>query len=414
MPAMLELMLVSVFTVLPDYLFRRFVQGKRLGREINVFSVWFELRWGIVSCLILTVLLITMIFYFHPSTRSAVSFFRTVPIISEGSGRVAEVYVTLSQKVKEGDRIFKLDSTEEEAAVETARRRSAEVDASLELARSDLVAAESSVAQANSRLRSTMIELERQLELQRREPSAVAQRQIDQLQLQAEERQGSLAEATARKQTIERQISTLLPAQKASAVAALEQAEAALAKTVVYAGVDGTVEQFALRVGDIVNPFLRPAGILVPSEAGRSAIQAGFGQIEAQVIKPGMAAEATCVSKPFVIIPLVVAQVQEVIAAGQIRPTDQLVDPKNVGEPGSLTVHLEPLYEGALDGVPPGSACIANAYTNNHDKLESGDLGTAEWLFLHVVDTVGIMHAAILRVQALFLPVQTLVLSGAH
>jgi len=411
---MFEFLTVSTVTILPDYLFRRYVQGKRLGRDINIFSVWFELRWGIVSCLILTVLLITLIFYFHPSTRSAVSFFRTIPIISEGPGRVSEVYVSLRQKVKAGDPIFRLDSTEEEAAVETARRRSAEVDASLELAKSDLAAAESTVSQAESRLESTVIELNRQTELQRREPTAVAQRNIDQLQLQAEERKGSLAEAEARRETIQRQISTLLPAQKASAVAALKQAEAALAKTTIYAGVDGQVEQFTLRVGDIVNPFLRPAGILVPTEAGRFGIQAGFSQIEAQVIKVGMAAEATCTSKPFVIIPLVVSEVQEVIAAGQLRPSDQLVDPQNVGKPGSLTVYLEPLFKGGLDGVPPGSSCIANTYTNNHEILASEDISTLRWVGLHVVDTVGILHAAILRMQALFLPVQTLVLSGAH
>ena len=29
---MLELMLCSMLTLLPDFLFRRFVQGKRLGR----------------------------------------------------------------------------------------------------------------------------------------------------------------------------------------------------------------------------------------------------------------------------------------------------------------------------------------------------------------------------------------------
>ena len=41
---MLELFLCSMLTILPDFLFRRFVQGKRLGHEINLFSVWFELR----------------------------------------------------------------------------------------------------------------------------------------------------------------------------------------------------------------------------------------------------------------------------------------------------------------------------------------------------------------------------------
>jgi hypothetical protein len=60
-----------MLTILPDYLYRRLVQGKRLGKEITFFSVWFELRWGIVSCLMLTVSLITLIFYFHPSTSTA-------------------------------------------------------------------------------------------------------------------------------------------------------------------------------------------------------------------------------------------------------------------------------------------------------------------------------------------------------
>ena len=71
---MLELLLCSAITVLPDYLYRRFVQGKRLGRDITLFTVWYELRLGITLCVILTLSLITTIFYFHPSTTSAVSF----------------------------------------------------------------------------------------------------------------------------------------------------------------------------------------------------------------------------------------------------------------------------------------------------------------------------------------------------
>src|SRR4051812_39903335 len=78
--AMLELMLCSMFTLLPDYLYRRYAQGKRLGKEITLFSVWYELRWGITGCLMLTIALVTMIFYFHPSTNSAALFFRTVPL----------------------------------------------------------------------------------------------------------------------------------------------------------------------------------------------------------------------------------------------------------------------------------------------------------------------------------------------
>ena len=129
-------------------------------------------------------------------------------------------------------------------------------------------------------------------------------------------------------------------------------------------------------------------------------------------MKEGMIAEATCIGKPFTILPLVLTQVQDVIAAGQLRPTDQLVDVQQLAQGGTLTVFLEPLYPGELDGLPPGSSCIANAYTNNHDALAAKDIGTLKWVFLHVVDTVGLVHAMILRIQALLLPVQTLVLGG--
>ena len=216
----------------------------------------------------------------------------------------------------------------------------------------------------------------------------------------------------ASKQSVEAQIASVLPAQKASAEAALAQAQVELDKTVVYAGVDGTLEQFTLRKGDIVNPFMRPAGVLIPAEAGRKALVAGFGQLEAQVMKVGMVAEATCISMPLTIIPMVVTEVQDLIATGQVRASDQLIDAQQVVRPGTITVFLEPLFQGGFEGVPPGSSCIANAYTNNHDRLSEEGLSTSKWLFLHVIDTVGVVHAIILRIQALLLPVQTLVLSG--
>ena len=189
-----------------------------------------------------------------------------------------------------------------------------------------------------------MDELETKRELQRRNPGGVAQRDIERLEVQLEGRLGSITAATAAKQSAEMKISSLLPAQKASAEAALAQAEVELRKTVVRAGVSGEVTQFALRVGDIVNPFMRPAGVLIPDGAGRKALQAGFGQIEAQIMKAGMIAEVTCVSKPFTVIPMVVTEVQDYIAAGQFRGGEQLIDTQQVRQPGTLLTILEPLY----------------------------------------------------------------------
>ena len=79
-------------------------RDKRIGKEITFYSVWFELRWGITGCLILTVGLITVIFYNHPSTTNVTLFFRTIPIVPETNGRVAEVYVGFSGPIAKGRR----------------------------------------------------------------------------------------------------------------------------------------------------------------------------------------------------------------------------------------------------------------------------------------------------------------------
>jgi hypothetical protein len=89
-----------------------------------------------------------------------------------------------------------------------------------------------------------------------------------------------------------------------------------------------------------------------------------------------------------------------------------LIDLQQVTRPGTILVHLEPLHDGGLDGVTPGSSCIANAYSSNHELIASGSVGTAKGLMLHAVDAVGLVHAMILRIQALVLPIKTLVFSG--
>lgn len=273
---MLELLLCATFTILPDYLYRRYRQGKRFGHEITLYSVWFELRFGIVGCLMLTVALITMIFYFHPSTNSATLYYRTVPIMTEVNGRVAEVHVDVSAPVKQGDVIFTLDNAKQEAALLTAKRKIAEVDADMLAAQADVQKAEGQLQEAKGSLQQAQDELDTKSELQRRNPGIVPQRDIEKLGVAVAGRQGSLDAATASKQSAMTRLSALLPAEKASAEAALAEAQVDLDKTFIRAGVDGRVEQFGLRPGDIVTPNMRTAGVLIPEGSGRRAL---FGRI---------------------------------------------------------------------------------------------------------------------------------------
>jgi multidrug resistance efflux pump len=410
---MLELLLCSSLTILPDFLYRRFAQGKRLGREITLFSVWYELRWGITLCLILTLSLITTIFYFHPSTTSAVSVFRTVTILPETNGRVAETFVNINQRVTQGQPLFRLDDTEHRAAIETATRRIAEVEATMEVAKAQLAEAEGKIAQARGARQQAQDEYDTRAELMRRNPDAISRREVERALVAVDTAQGAVDAAIAGKAAVQSQIDFQLPAEKASAEATLREAEVALEKTLVVAGTDGIVQQFALRPGDVVNPMLRPAGILVPTRHVTGLV-AGFGQIEAQVMKVGMIGEVACMAIPFTIIPVVVTDVQDVIASGQIRATDQLQDMRTFAQPGTITAIMEPLFEGQLDRLPQGSTCIANAYTSNYDALQDPDIGAFHAFVLHAIDATGLVHAMILRLQALLLPVRTLVLGGGH
>lgn len=408
---MLEVLLCSLVTVLPDYLFRRYVQGKRIGREITLFSVWYELRYGITLCLLLTLSLITAIFYFHPSTTAAASVFRSVTILPEITGRVEETYVGISQRVKKGDPLFRMDSSRFEADVETAQKRVAEIDAEKAVLKAKLAEAEARIQQARGGLKQAQDELQARADVEQRSPGSVAARDVQRFETRVTTQQAAVAAAMAARDALLMQLETQLPAQRQTAVAALQEAEVELGKTLMVAGTDGVVQQFTLRPGDLVNAMLRPAGVLVPDHKVDTLL-AGFSQLESEVIKEGMVGEVACMAKPWQIIPVLVTGVQDVIANGQVRPTDQLFDIQQFSKPGTITVLLEPLYQGQLAGLPQGAICAANLYTSSHDRVSSDDLGKLQRVALHAVDTVGVVHAMLLRIQALLLPVKTLVLSG--
>ena len=412
---MLEVLLCSLFTILPDYLYRKYRQGKRWGKEITFFTMWYELRWGITACAILAIALVTLIFYYHPSTTSATPLFRTVSILPEGSGRVQHVFVKNHQQIKTGTAIFSMYDDSQMAVIEKAEAQIKEVEAEFFSANAQLNVAKSSVIQAHSSYMRTKNEYDRKKNLQLQGQHLISESEVQKLADTVLINKAGLNAAEANQELAQAKIDIILPAKKASAIEVLDSAIVEEVKRTVYAHIDGELQQFFLQPGDYVNPILRPAGIIVPTNglaSGKEGVQAGFNQLAASVLKVGTYAEITCLSKPFTIIPMKVASIQNVIATGQIRANDTLLDVQDRGKPGTLTVLLKPLYEGGLDGVIPGTKCIANAYSYHHELIASGKLDTAEVIYLHMVDTVGIVHAIILRFQALLLPVKVLVFSG--
>ncbi len=402
---MLELVFSALITIVPDYLYRVYVQA----RQITLFNFWYELRWGVTACACLAITLITIIFYFHPTTSKVTSLFRTVSIISDRPGRVEEVYVRNNQTVKAGEPIFRLETSRQRAAAQTARKRIVEVDAALVLARSELDIAKGNMATAEGALRQARDELSRREQLYERNPDVVTEQQLEALRATVQSREGALDAARAQRDVVNARIITLLPAQRASAEAALAQAETEIDKATVYAGISATVKQFVLKPGDIVNPILRPAGILVPTTSGRNRFQAGFRQISAQVLHVGMVTEITCASKPLTVIPMLITDIQDAITTGQLRPTDQLIDVQDRLRAGTVMVMLEPIFKGHANAIPRGSNCTGVAYTSHAKQIAAGEISGLSAFALRLVDSMGIANAIVIRAQALLLPIRAIV-----
>jgi len=412
---MLEVLLCSLITILPDYLFRKFRQGKTWGKEITFFTMWYELRWGITACAILAISLVTLIFYYHPSTTNATPMFRTVSIMPEKSGRVQNVYVENHQIVKVGTPLLSMFDESQVAAIESAQAEVEQVEAEFVTAYAQHAVAISIVERDKSSYLRSEHEYDRKKELAAQGNNIISESEVQKLADTVAMKQATLSASLANQALAQGVLDTILPAKRASAIEALDKTKVEKGKRTLYAHIEGELQQFALQPGDFINPMIRSAGIIVPTHgeaSGKEVVQAGFNQLTANVIKVGTFAEITCMSKPFTIIPMKVASVQSVIATGQIRAVESLLDIQERARPGTLTVKLEPLYEGGLDGVIPGTKCIANAYSYHHELINSGTLSTTESIYLHMVDTVGIVHAIILRIQALLLPVKGLVFSG--
>ena len=179
-----------------------------------------------------------MIFYNHPSTTNVTLFFEPSRFFQKRTGAWRKSSLSTAVQLRKVPPIFRLDSSKQEAAVETARRKIAEIEAQTAVARVDVVKAEGQLKEAQSNHQQTLDELEAKQELYRRNPGNVPFREIERLQERAKGQLGAIDASAAAKQSVEERISVLLPAEKASAEAALDQAQVDLDKTVVRAGVE--------------------------------------------------------------------------------------------------------------------------------------------------------------------------------
>ncbi len=245
----------------------------------------------------------------------------------------------------------------------------------------------------------------------RRNADIVARREIERLENVVAGRRGAVEAANAARQAVQTKLTSLLPAQKASAEAALAQAQVELDKTVIRAGVTGRVEQFALQVGDIVNPFARPAGVPHPRivaalalrrlrpdrGAGAEARDGGRGKLRLQAVDrhPDGRHRGAGLHRQRPVPRRRAAHRRAERAAPRHRPRAPRAALR--GGPRRRGARLE-LRGQRLFEQPRGDRIGQALHRQGHRAA--------------VVDAVGLVHAMLLRIQVLLLPIQTLVFAG--
>ncbi len=174
------------------------MQGKRLGKEITLFSVWYELRWGITTCLILTVLSITVVLYYHPSVEGRQ---RAVPdhldLRRNRRPGIGVVYVGYNQKVKKGEPLFKLDGKRQEADIESARAHDCRSGGKHGHRQADVLTSQGKLDEAKSDYQQALDEYNTKKKLYDRNPDVVTTRELEKLQTLVAARQGNVDAASA-------------------------------------------------------------------------------------------------------------------------------------------------------------------------------------------------------------------------
>jgi HlyD family secretion protein len=191
---------------------------------------------------------------------------------SEQGGRVLALNVEEGAAVKQGDPIFTLESSEQEASVAAAKARVAEADARLadakaEIQRPDEIEVlEAALVQAKAMRQVATNNLERAQALF--DKGWTTKAQLDDAIAQHDRNEAAVAEAE------KRIVAAKLPGRSDMIVAAAASAEAArhalaeaeknLGKRQVFAPADGTVEEVYFRPGEVVNAGQSVIALLPP------------------------------------------------------------------------------------------------------------------------------------------------------
>ena len=301
--------------------------------------------------------------YNHPYTKSARIYFATTPIMPNVKGRVIDVPVEPNAPLKQGDVLFRIDPTPYQYVVDQKKALLAEAETSVKKLKAAYDQALANVEKIKVQLTLAQDNYDRQLYLFQK--NVIAQAQLDIATRNVDAAKQALAEseaaATSAKLGYESEISGVNTT-VARLQAELGEAQFDLDQTTVVAPGPGYVTQMALRPGMYVVPApLRPVMVFVHKDDQELA--AGFQQNSLQRVRAGDEAEVAFDAIPGRVFKGKVRSVIDAIAVGQLQATGSLQD-LGASDPGGRAVALIDLTDDTSGyNIPGGSAAQVAVYT---------------------------------------------------
>ena len=306
-----------------------------------------------------------------PYTAQATIQAYIVRISPEVSGPILSMAVRDNDIVKAGQELFTIDPLNYEIAVEKADADLAAAGQSIGGSTAGVSAAQARVAEAEANLANVREQAARVLEMVAKGIYAEARKDKAMSELQAAEANVERAKAELLQAQEELGPAGADNPQLRAAMAALEQAQWNLVRTVVVAPSDGVITNLAVSVGSYA-----AAGqpVLTFIDANEVWIQADLPENSLELLDPGDPAEVTLDLMPGRIFAARVESIGWGVGSGNVDPTTGL--PKISGQSGWLRdpqrFPVRLVFEGMEfpKGVRYGSQANIIVYANNNAVMD--------------------------------------------
>lgn len=303
-----------------------------------------------------------------PSSDNAVVARYAIEIVPQVKGPITKLHAKPNVPLEKGtDILFEIQKDTYQNTVNEIAGALRAAENAVEQLREGGVAALAAIRAAEATAEAAKAELDVALNVQQRDPDAIADLQVVQLQQQYNAAAAMLDESRAKERRGGAELQAAINTVQ-SLEAKLANAQFNLDQCMVYAPADGFVVNWQVREGTMAVSFpFAPLGTFV--DTSRSSILASFPQNLCRYIESGDPIEIALKTRPGEVFPGTVEQIVQASGEGQFATSGQLINAASIGSGGQFVVSFR-LDDSELERqLSMGTAGTVVVYTKRGKPL---------------------------------------------